>query len=1776
MVTISSMNPLSKRLAAMATALVIVGGCTLTSSVHAQTKLYWNGAPSATWNNAANWVYYNLETEESSPGVIPTASLMTYFDSAGPGTSIGSLGANQSVLGLFFETLNSPFTLGDLSEGFTLSIGGAGIVIDDPNFGAGPAMAPVTINSAIVVAATQSWNNRTNQIFTAAGNLTLAASLTLTDDPSGSGNSTGSFVLGSAGKELVNSGGNRTIFVQDTGANTELTINSNIILSDHTTNGRTLTLNLGDATKTVINGDILNGSSGASNFTQSGNGDLTINGTTNISGAFTLNGTGDVAIKAASFKSGSFNLNDGSVSFSGSQATLGGLVIASSTPNALSFAPGLTLNLTGDVTVRQTTPSLTINPATIGLGGQRTFFIAKDSTLTIDANTTISGTAARLHKADEGTLILKGTSTYDGQNNALTAGTLILDFSANTAAKLSSQDLTIYNSTLILRGNASSAVTQSMKNLRIAAGANYNTASSKVILEPTGGQALVLALGQIVRDNSSAMGTLHFVIPANAQVTTAMADTPILSGWATMNDGNSDSFVAIKNGQLVAATSAVPNNDLTRQWAPTLVNSNVTDLAAYSGTTDYMNVSSLRFTSSAPVNVIESLHIESGGILVASTSTANGIHDGTLTVGESNDELIVHHHGNSSFEISANLRNYHDQTTEGVHVTKTGTGELILSGQNRTAAQTAVVATNGVINILEGTLTLAGGRAVSDHTAINLSSSENSTLKLLSSETVSTITSLTRSSKIDVGSHTLTTKQGASTQFQGELVGSGTIVKDELNPLTSTNWTLSGSSSPNFTGHLVVNRGLVILSGSNVLNLNAINSITLNHSGGLLLDNHGAAGGSGPLYTEVSRINDNASVTLNGANARISNDSNAAITGFAIRNNNNTVHAELIRDLNVNSGASYIVMESTATATVGTSNNATIIRATNAINRNQNATLSVIGTNLAAASNARTRLQMTDGNATTLTAAFANQFRTGAYANGATPAAANGASETPSGTNMSIVPWAIGQNIAGAATATTLGNTFVIVEADFHGFRALRLDNEYAQYATASTGNGHNIRESSMGNIDLTATGGKTVNSLLINNQNNSADGITVTGSGTLSNTSGAFLFTGVGDVDGEGRANANAVQGGITLNGFSNIEVTGPNKEYIVFVTNTSAAGATITSNLTTADSTLTKSGVGLLKLTGDNQALTAVTLNEGTLEISNRNNIGGTTGILNLAGGTLKLADQWLADEQDLTGFTIKALDGTTSRINTNGSTGAAGADDTRARLTLGPLAAGSGTLIKEGNGRLTLTGTTGTLHTGDFYLYHTGNADGAPNGNIPQLLLQNTGGNSIGGDLYIGSPDHANAVGGATVFLGASNQIADTAVVTLYGNGSGGGNRAYFHLRGFSETIAGLQDATGNGVVQNGASSTSTLTVSGDGDYLYAGYLRDQSGALAFTKAGTGTQTLKGLQITYTGTTKIDGGLLILSNTTGFNSNITNNANLELERTSSTWAFGKIISGSGNLIKSGNGSTTLGAANTYTGTTDINAGTLALGDAGSINGSRAINIKHGAIFDVSAKGISGYSYGHILSGGGTISGSINLTTGGSLRPGASSGPSFDATTGDQFGALTINGNLRLLGGATILQMSMATLNDSGVGAAFTAGSIILNNYLTENATSWDNSSYIDANGIPKHDYIDVNGDLVWDSGSIIRFVAEDTYTPTVGDIFNFWDWNSLDGSFNLGVDDNMQRGGGLLGDLELPSFAGILYDLTLFESHGIAVVVMIPEPSKGILLLLGLSTLFLRRRR
>jgi autotransporter-associated beta strand protein len=218
--------------------------------------------------------------------------------------------------------------------------------------------------------------------------------------------------------------------------------------------------------------------------------------------------------------------------------------------------------------------------------------------------------------------------------------------------------------------------------------------------------------------------------------------------------------------------------------------------------------------------------------------------------------------------------------------------------------------------------------------------------------------------------------------------------------------------------------------------------------------------------------------------------------------------------------------------------------------------------------------------------------------------------------------------------------------------------------------------------------------------------------------------------------------------------------------------------------------------------------------------------------------------------------------------------------------------------------------------------------------------------------------------------------------------------------------------NGGVFNVASGTTPSGV----DLLVSSTLQGWFGSQTLVKTGSGLLELTASN-TYNGNTTISGGTLQLgdgvSNNGSVAGNIINNATLTFANPNPQ-TYAGLISGSGAVNKLGAGTLTLSGSSTYSGRTNIQAGTLALASGGSIANSLAISVGSGATFDVS--GVSPFSpaTGQTLGGTGTINGAVTATTGIITGPLNGSG-----------GTLTFNNALTLAGGT--LQFHLA--NASGI---------------------------------------------------------------------------------------------------------------------------------------------------
>ncbi len=320
------------------------------------------------------------------------------------------------------------------------------------------------------------------------------------------------------------------------------------------------------------------------------------------------------------------------------------------------------------------------------------------------------------------------------------------------------------------------------------------------------------------------------------------------------------------------------------------------------------------------------------------------------------------------------------------------------------------------------------------------------------------------------------------------------------------------------------------------------------------------------------------------------------------------------------------------------------------------------------------------------------------------------------------------------------------------------------------------------------------------------------------------------------------------------------------------------------TGTTALTKTGTGLITLSGTNTFTGVTTISAGTLQIGN----GGTSG----------------------------------SIANTSGVTNNASLVYNRNNdFTAGYVIGGSGTVTKQGAGALSLTGNN--TYTGVTTIN---------GGTISATLLANGGSNSS-----IGASSNAAASlllgnGGTFRYTGSANVTTDRGFTI---NGTAAGHGATIESSGtgtlsFDNTVT-MAYGTANQTRTLGLGGTNT------GSNIFGKVIGNNgSGAVSLTKNGTGLWILN-QNNTFTGVTTINGGTLQIGNGAGdgsiFNtSNLVNNGSLVYNRDGG-FTVPYVISGSGSVTRAGTGSPLIMTAdNTYTGATIISGGSLQLGNGGS----------------------------------------------------------------------------------------------------------------------------------------------------------------------------------------------------------------------------------------------------
>lgn len=566
----------------------------------------------------------------------------------------------------------------------------------------------------------------------------------------------------------------------------------------------------------------------------------------------------------------------------------------------------------------------------------------------------------------------------------------------------------------------------------------------------------------------------------------------------------------------------------------------------------------------------------------------------------------------------------------------------------------------------------------------------------------------------------------------------------------------------------------------------------------------------------------------------------------------------------------------------------------------------------------------------------------------------------------------------------------------------------------------------------VTSSGAYTLSGNFVNNASirvNSPDNLTlggaISGTGTLvKQGAGTLTLSGTNSYSGTTTLsagtlridnNANLGTGTLAINN-STLNVTGT-ASFTRAVTIASAcifdvdsAASLILGGVVSSTGSLVKNGSGLLALAAANSYSGGTTINAGSLSIGN----GGTTG--SVVGNIVNNANLIFNHSNNQTYSAI---------VSGSGSLTKQGAGT----LTLSNSNTFSGDVAF--NGGLVAVSNNNNLGVGTTLSFDGGGLQTTASLTNTRTITLNAGGGTFSPNTgtTLNLPSLISGTGGLT------KSGAGALVLTANNNYSG------------TTTISAGSLSLGNGVTASGAYNfagdfvnNSSLIINRPDDLTLSGTI---SGSGTITKQSNNTLTLAG-NSSYSGQTIVSAGTLSISQDSNLgtgslainNSNLKTTGNVNSTRAVSITGtvnfdtdagtglvLGGVVSGTGALVKNGNGLLALAGANNYSGGTTINGGSLSLGNGGT-SGSIAGNIVNNAnlIFNYSAS----QSYSGIVSGSGTVT-----------KTGA--------------GTVTLSGNNTFAGNVALNGGLLAISNNNnlglGTGLSFDGGGLETTTTLSNN---------------------------------------------------------------------------------------------------------------------------------
>ncbi len=432
-----------------------------------------------------------------------------------------------------------------------------------------------------------------------------------------------------------------------------------------------------------------------------------------------------------------------------------------------------------------------------------------------------------------------------------------------------------------------------------------------------------------------------------------------------------------------------------------------------------------------------------------------------------------------------------------------------------------------------------------------------------------------------------------------------------------------------------------------------------------------------------------------------------------------------------------------------------------------------------------------------------------------------------------------------------------------------------------------------------------------------------------------------------------------------------------------------------------------------------------------------------------------------------------------NNGGASGGGGAGGTGGHTGTQGTAGTAGAALGDGGGGGGGSGTTNSNTYTNNNPGGTGNANGGNGGTGGDGATNASGAGGPGPGSDGGAGGNGGAANGGAIYVatGGTLTILDSPIsgntVTGGAAGTPGIGIGPSAINGFSAAAGAAQGA---GIFLSGV--TANIGVSGGsvtyGDTIGGTGLTTGGVNTAINKTGIGTLVLSATN-TFTGNVNIsagtlsvgatanlgnvandviisNGGTLAVTGTTTFANGrdfkIAGLSTIDVAGATTTTLQGIVGDGAsaGTLVKAGGGILLLSGTNTYTGATNVDAGTLRAGSAGAFGASTVFSVLSGATLD-----LNGFNktFG-TLSGDGTVTGA-NATISGSFAPG----------NGTPASSMAIVGNLAFQSGAQYLVQvnpstasfatvtGTATLGGAAVTATFANGSYISKQYTILTAT-------------------------------------------------------------------------------------------------------------------------------